>query len=241
MVQWFEISAIAVFALLAVLSLRLRGVGLGGYAYLTASIAALAVFSVWFAVKVRELEALSSAKEKIRNPEMLRTIGGRGMNSTIRRLQSTDVHVCARIFADAYRDVYDESWSEETSEARLSELCAAAGEYGLVMTVEEMIVGFIIGRPFNWFDGQRVWVEELVVDKPYRGQGIGRQLIRGFLDKCSQTKITGAALISKQGSVAFNIYGRLGMHPSEWIHLEGDLETLARSVTQTIHDEERPT
>ena len=241
MVWPFEISAIAVFAFLAVLALQLQGVGLDGYAYLSASIVALGLFSIWFAAKVRDLEALSCAREKIRNPETLSAIGGEGMNSTIRGLRSTDVRVCARIFADAYRDVYGEPWLGKTAEARLSELHAAAGEYGFVLTIDEMIIGFIIGRPFSWFDGQRVWVEELVVDKPYRGQGAGRQLMKCFLDKCLQTKVAGVALISKQGSVAFGIYERLGMQPSEWIHLEVDTETLAQRMTRTIHDEERPT
>ena len=84
----------------------------------------------------------------------------------------------------------------------------------------------MLARSFSWFDGKRIWLEEIVIQKKYRGKGYGKLLLQSFFDKCTQDNVVGIALISEKHSSAYKIYKKMGLNPSAWIHMESDLKDI---------------
>ena len=141
--------------------------------------------------------------------------------TAIRTLQQNDIPACTTIFIQAYADVYGEQWSGQAAAARITHVIATGPRYCLVAEAEpDLVVGFLLARPFPWYDGTRLWIEELVVDAPLRGKGWGSRLLTGLDDIAQADDIVSFALLAKEGSAAERLYRRLGYAPAPWRHLE---------------------
>jgi ribosomal protein S18 acetylase RimI-like enzyme len=224
MVRWFEISGIVIFLALAIAPLLITRVSWFSYAYVITSIVALAVFSIWFCIKTHELELITRENDV----DLLKEPSETQCNETIiTGLRTSDLDDCAKIFVDAYQETYSEPWTLDTAKARLSELCNASPDYCFVLRINKFVAGFIVARPFAWHDGTRVWIEEIVIDKQYRGKGWGRALMQTLFERCKNNNVVGYALISKKASNAFKIYKKMGFRISKWMHLEVDSDKLS--------------
>jgi len=151
------------------------------------------------------------------------------MTEIVRLMTTSDINDCAKIFVDAYQEIYSEPWTVETAEARLLELYHYAPDFCFVLTINDDVSGFLVARPFSWYDGVRVWAEEMVVEKSHRGRGFGRLLIQAFLEKCRNESVVGVSLLSRRDSIAFKIYRKMGLQRSDWVHLETKLKELPYS------------
>lgn len=227
-VRWFEISAICLFALLAFLPFFIKESGWFSIAYFIVSIIVLGIYTIWFCWKLYALEKLtrehpltmaSDGNPKIQVASPISTV-------VVKNLEIPDISECARILADAYRDVYDEPWTHDTAAARLKELYQLAPDYCFVLKFMEEIAGFACARTFAWHDGTHIWIEEVVVDKPHRGMGWSKLLMQTLAEKCRIDGIVGVSLISRRDSLAFGIYTKMGLSPSDWVHMEANMETL---------------
>jgi GNAT superfamily N-acetyltransferase len=229
MVFWFEILAIPVFITLALLSFFITEPNWFSNAYAIASIVIFAIFTMWFCQKTYKLELLTRELSIAMSPVQKFPSQSTPSNFSavdLRSAEPSDILACARIFADAYREVYSEPWTLETADARLRELYQIASDYCFVLHLNGEVAGFTFARPFVWHDGIRIWIEEVVVEKEHRGKGYGKLLMQTLIDKCRADSIVGVALISRQDSAAYKIYTKMGLHPSEWIHLEANLDEL---------------
>jgi len=127
---------------------------------------------------------------------------------------------CAGNMLAAYRVTYGEVWPLERACARLSQLAAGASGFALVAVQDGHACGHVLGRPYEWLDGRRLFVEELVVAPEKQGSGIGRHLLCSLLALALDRGIVGLSLHSYIDSRAWQWYVREGCVVSKWQHLE---------------------
>ena len=216
MVKRFELGGIIIFMILATLSLFITKMDQFSVAYVITCVFVLGVFSVWFCLNVLALENLSTKLRLIAKPQSVPS----NKNTGIRKMEIFDIIDCAKIFVDAYQDVYSEIWTIDTASARLLELHESAPNYSFVLITDDAVIGFISARPFSWNDGKRVWLEEIVIEKQYRGKGLGKLLMQTLFRECQSEGIVGFSLLSRIDSSAFKIYRKMGFRVSSWAHVE---------------------
>ena len=68
--------------------------------------------------------------------------------------------------------------------------------------------GKIVGTALGSFDGRRGYLQKLVVDKPYRKQGLGRQLVEQIIKKLRELGATYIPLAVEEDLV--NFYEKCG-------------------------------
>lgn len=99
----------------------------------------------------------------------------------IRLCTAKDIDVCAEIQTEEYsKEPYNEKWTNKTSFERLNEIFVDNKKYCLVAEDKGKVVGFVFGRMHHWWDGKRVFAEEIIVLKDYQKKGIGRLLWQEF-------------------------------------------------------------
>jgi GNAT superfamily N-acetyltransferase len=149
------------------------------------------------------------------------------MTEVVRQMAATDLDQCAQIFVAAYDETYSEVWPVKQARARLDELYAGAPRYCFVAAVDAQVSGFLMGRPFAWNDGPRIWFEEVVVRKDRRRHGVASMLMRALFERCRVDGVSGLSLVSSRDSVAFRLYERWGFQASVWVHMEAALSDLS--------------
>lgn len=77
--------------------------------------------------------------------------------------------------------------------------------------IDDKIIAMITLVMFQALSGKRATLEDIVVDKEYRGQGIGRKLLETALDFACQEDVSYVDLTSRPNRIeANNLYSSLG-------------------------------
>jgi len=95
--------------------------------------------------------------------------------------------------------------------AELEEIVTSPTSHLLVARVDEQIVGSLTLIVFRIPTGVRAWIEDVVVDEPARGQGVGEALNREALRISRERGAITVDLTSRPSREAANrLYQRLG-------------------------------
>jgi ribosomal-protein-alanine N-acetyltransferase len=95
-------------------------------------------------------------------------------------------------------------WSRSAFEAELRDDSKA---HYLVACKGEDVIGYIGG----WFIFDEAHITNIAVDVRYRGQGVGKQLLSGFIDYCKGRSIKRMTLeVRKSNHVAIGLYEKHG-------------------------------
>lgn len=79
---------------------------------------------------------------------------------------------------------------------------------------QQPIVGMATLILFHTPTGSHAWLEDVVVDEAWRGQGLGEQLTRACIAAATQQGAKSLSLTSRPARVAANrLYQRLGFQP----------------------------
>lgn len=75
----------------------------------------------------------------------------------------------------------------------------------------EQIIGIASMCTYNVISGKKGWIEDVVVDEQYRGQGIGRKLMEKLLEKGKRNNLTEILLFTESHRIsAIKLYLDLG-------------------------------
>lgn len=101
-------------------------------------------------------------------------------------------------------------WWKEVPEARaiIPDMIRGSFCFMIAQSPEERVVGMARAISDGYSDA---YIQDVVVLPSYRGQGIGRELIRRVTQYCVQRKIAWIALVAEPGTRAF--YEELGYVP----------------------------
>ncbi len=127
----------------------------------------------------------------------------------IRKAKNEDIKAIAAIFRKEFgRKPYYEKWTEKTSLNKIKEYFK--DYYTFVLEIEGMVVGFVIGSTFLWYDGRRGMVDEIVVSSEHQNKGLGGRLINHIEEVFRKKGIKKTTLLSCKRSKAFQIYKKKG-------------------------------
>lgn len=96
-------------------------------------------------------------------------------------------------------------------EHTLSEIISQENSHLFLLTVGDEVAGMLTVGIYYSPTGGKAWIEDVVVDEKYRGQGFGKRLVRhaiGFVEECG---IPLLMLTSNPARIAANkLYRELG-------------------------------
>lgn len=101
--------------------------------------------------------------------------------TTIRKAKTEDLEGIMEVISDVGEEAQKES--KEKISKRISE------DQLLIYEIDGKIIGFLgwdakhQNNPDNWY------LEQITIHKDYRGQGIGKELVRYFLDFCRKNGV----------------------------------------------------
>lgn len=101
--------------------------------------------------------------------------------TTIRKAEAEDLDEIMEVISDVSEEAQKES--KEKISKRISE------DQFLIYEIDGKIIGFLgwdakyQNNPNNWY------LEQITIQKDYRGQGIGKELVRYFLDFCMKNGV----------------------------------------------------
>lgn len=94
---------------------------------------------------------------------------------------------------------------------RLAEIVSAVGTRLFVARAERRIVGMLALVVFRIPSGVRAWIEDVIVDEPFRGNGVGETLTRAALAEARRLGARTVDLTSRPVRKAANrLYQRVG-------------------------------
>jgi len=80
----------------------------------------------------------------------------------------------------------------------------------------DQVVGIASMCAYHVISGKKGWIEDVVVDEQFRGQGIGRKLMEKLLEEGKKKKLTEILLFTEAHRIpAIKLYGDLGFKLKE--------------------------
>ncbi|MEO7046947.1 MAG: GNAT family N-acetyltransferase [Ferruginibacter sp.] len=131
----------------------------------------------------------------------------------IRKATIEDLKFIYELF-DKYRVFYEKESDKEKAKEFISErLTLNDSQFFVAETYNKNLIGFVQLYPiFSSTRMQRLWLlNDLFVEKEYRGKGISKQLIEISKDFCKQTKSCGLILETAKTNIVGNeLYPKVG-------------------------------
>lgn len=98
-------------------------------------------------------------------------------------------------------------------QADLEQLVASPSSQLYLARIGDRLVGMATVGAYLCPTGKKYWLEDVVVDEAYRGQGIARTLIAGIIERLSLGETDKLYLTSNPARVAANhLYQSMGFH-----------------------------
>jgi GNAT superfamily N-acetyltransferase len=114
---------------------------------------------------------------------------------------------CARIYAETFSSApWNDSWDEDRSRKRLSDIIYSPGFYGLVAMDNNLIRGAVLGNIEVSYNGLIYHLREMFVENKSRGQSIGSEIISNLESKLSQKKVSSIYLMTAKGPMTESFY-----------------------------------
>lgn len=142
----------------------------------------------------------------------------------IRKAVPEDVEQVARI----YKDVYSEAPYFNTLEMSL--LISGLREqiekreFRVAEEANKEIVGFIV-YSLLWYGGKTAYVQDLLVSKEFRGNGIAKSLMSTVESECRELGVERIVLdVNRKASKALKLYETLGYAENGTIEMEKELK-----------------
>lgn len=96
------------------------------------------------------------------------------------------------------------------------QLIATANSRLLLLCYDDIVVGMLTLGKYYSPTGRKAWIEDVVVDNAYRGQGLGRMLVEEAIEQARGWGAETLMLTSNSKRIAANaLYRSLGFEPKE--------------------------
>lgn len=146
------------------------------------------------------------------------------MQVKILRLSKENLKQCVPIFIREYaKKPYKEKWNQKNACAYLKEIFEGNENFAFAAKGDSRIVGFVLGHAYQWWDGKRMFVDEIVVDERFKGKGIGSKLWAAFEMSLKKHKIRQVSGMAAPQAKAMKFHKKMGLKKSDFVILEKKL------------------
>ena len=105
----------------------------------------------------------------------------------IRPVKKEDLSVCSEILEGAYEEEpYGETFQKGAALKYIESRYLCGKDHSFVIELEGVIIGFVFASLSYWSDGVQAVIEEIALDKKFRGKGFSQRLndhLEGYLKK----------------------------------------------------------
>lgn len=135
-----------------------------------------------------------------------------------RELDKKHLDKVSEIFVKAFNSPpWSEEWTKESAYARISQMINCDGSYGLVAFEDSKLVGMILGRKEQFYNGINFEVKEFCVDLSVGSKGIGTQLYIELEERLRAVGIKEIFLNTCRSNKTIGFYEKQGFKVSESI------------------------
>lgn len=140
----------------------------------------------------------------------------------IRKAKENDLKEISLIFKVEYaKEPYDEKWTDTSALKKIKDYFKEEIVY--VAEVDNKIIGFIIISTYFWYDGNRGFIEEIVVTEKEQGKGIGAELMRTAEKHFRGKNVRQYSLFTSKKAKALMFYKKLGLKEEGFISLTKEI------------------
>jgi aminoglycoside 6'-N-acetyltransferase I len=141
----------------------------------------------------------------------------------LRKATKKDLKEIAILFDKEYsKPPYNEKWESRILNKKLNDYLKNAKI--IVLEKDNLIKGFVIYSSFDWWDGRRGFIEEIVVDSSEQGKGFGKKILQEVEKEMKKNGIKKCSLMSVLSSKAFKFYKHLGFKEEDYVSMVKELK-----------------
>ncbi len=134
----------------------------------------------------------------------------------IKEISAKDIKEISELFIDSFNNPpWNDEWTHETASRRLIDIINMPGYIGMAYYEENMIVGIIMGRTEQYYNGKHFQIMEFCIRSSMQGNGYGRKLLTLFIEKLKGKDITNVFLLTLHGKSTEGFYENNGFNSDE--------------------------
>ena len=127
--------------------------------------------------------------------------------------------------ARLYRTVFNEppwndEWTAETAQTRLLQITETPGYKGYSTSLDEELVGLVMGNLEQWYTGEHFYLKEMCVRPSQQRRGIGTMLMEYLIEELQSEDVERVYLLTMQESPARAFYEENGFFLNEQMGMQ---------------------
>jgi len=115
---------------------------------------------------------------------------------------------------------YFEKWKKEDAEKRIQHFFSKAKDFAFFAEENNKVVGLIFCSTYFWDDGIHVFVEDLCVDKEFRGTGAGQKLVLELEKTAKEKNIAMIDLFAHTKAKAFDFWKKMNYIQTDFVQMK---------------------
>ncbi|MGG3497830.1 GNAT family N-acetyltransferase [Peribacillus simplex] len=122
-------------------------------------------------------------------------------------LTSENLEQCIELYMNVFnREPWNESWTYETAEERLSDLLHPPKFLGFLFHIDHNPVGFVAGNSKVSYQGLTFYLAELCVNNEMQGKGRGSKMLQFLEDELQKREIKSLYVLTANDGLAEAFY-----------------------------------
>lgn len=122
----------------------------------------------------------------------------------------------AVLFVNAFnKEPWNDNWTIEQAKERLTDIINTPKFCGMASYEDKKLVGFIMGRGEQYYDGIHFQILEFCVDNKMQGKGLGRKILKEFIKTLESKGIYKIFLLTLRNEQTEGFYRKNGLVTDE--------------------------
>ena len=129
------------------------------------------------------------------------------MSISIESFPITKLDEGARLYRTVFNEPpWNDDWTIETARTRLAQIIETPGYRGYSATLDEKLVGLVIGNHEQWYTGNHFHLKEMCVSPSQQRRGTGTMLMEHLIEELQSENVEQVYLLTMQESPARAFY-----------------------------------
>lgn len=143
------------------------------------------------------------------------------MSLAIDSFQRDKLEDGARLYRTVFNEPpWDDNWTLESAQTRLSEIIETPGYRGYSASLDEELVGLVMGNLEQWYTGEHFYLKEMCVRPSRQRRGIGTTLMEYLTRDLREDGVERVYLLTMQESPAREFYETNGFRLNEQMGMQ---------------------
>ena len=133
------------------------------------------------------------------------------MNIIFSGINISELDLYTKLFIEVFnKEPWNDNWTTETASKRLNQFINVETFDGLSLWNDGNLVGVIMGRSEQYYDGVYFQIQEFYVDNNVQGKGYGTLLLNEFEDRLKKKGVVNINLITIRNIKTEGFYVKKG-------------------------------